>query len=200
MFCAACKKHASPTAGTGLRKSRVPLRSWFLAMWLACTQKTGLSAAGLQRTPGLGSYRTAWLLLQKLRSAMVRLGRERLEGTVGIDEADIGGAESGVRGRQLAGKCLVVVAVELHGGAMGRIRLRHVADASGGSLGELLRHCVEPGSDCTRTGGKDTAACSETATGTGSLSRGATLRAHRQNSPMSIVESRRGALTLARKQ
>ena len=145
MFCAACKKQTSPTAGTVLHKSRAPLCSWFLAMWLACTQRTGLSAAGLQRTLGLGSYCTAWLLLQKLRPTMVRLGRERLEGTVAIDEAYLGEAESGVRGRQLAGRCLV--AVELHGGAMGRIRLRHVADAPGSSLGEFVRDCVGPGSE-----------------------------------------------------
>ena len=46
MFCSACRRQTSPTAGTILHNSRVPLRSWFLAMWLACTQKTGLSAKG----------------------------------------------------------------------------------------------------------------------------------------------------------
>ena len=105
-------------------------------MWLACTQKTGLSAAGLQRSLGLGSYRTA----------MVRLERERLAGTVEVDETFVGGTEEGVRGRQFVSKCLVVVAVELDGDRIGRIRLRHVADASGRSLGEFIRDCVEPGS------------------------------------------------------
>ena len=146
LFCAACKRQTSATAGTVLHGSRVPLRGWFLALWLACTQKTGLSAAGLQRALGLGSYRTAWLLLQKLRTAMVRLDRERLEGTVEVDETYGGGSEEGVRGRQLASKCLVVVAVELDGDRMGRIRLRHIADASGRSLGEFIGDSVEPGS------------------------------------------------------
>ena len=146
LFCAACKRQTSATAGTVLHGSRVPLRGWFLAMWLACTQKTGLSAAGLQRALGLGSYRTAWLLLQKLRTAMVRLDRERLEGTVEVDETYVGGSEEGVRGRQLVSKCLVLVAVELDGDRMGRIRLRHIADASGRSLGGFIRDCVEPGS------------------------------------------------------
>ena len=122
--------------------------------WLACTQKTGLSAAGLQRSLGLGSYRTAWLLLQKLRAAMVRLDRERLQGEVEIDETYLGGAEAGVRGRQLARKSLVVVAVELDGDAMGRIRLRHIADASASSLGEFVRDCVEPGSTVHTDGWK----------------------------------------------
>ena len=55
MFCGTCLRQTSPTAGTVLHKSRIPLRGWFLAMWLACTLKTGLSAAGLQRELGLGS-------------------------------------------------------------------------------------------------------------------------------------------------
>ena len=87
MLCGTCRRQTSPTAGTVLHKSRIPLRGWFLAMWLACTQKTGLSAAGLQRELGLGSCRTAWLLLQKLRTALVRVDRERLAGAVEVDEA-----------------------------------------------------------------------------------------------------------------
>ena len=59
LFCAACKRQTFAMAGTVLHGSRVHLRGWFLAVWLACTQKTGLSAAGLQLALGLGSYRTA---------------------------------------------------------------------------------------------------------------------------------------------
>lgn len=154
MFCATCGRQTSPTAGTVLHKSRIPLRGWFLAMWLACTQKTGLSAAGLQRALGLGSYRSAWLLLHKLRCAMVRLERERLQGEVEIDETYLGGAEAGVRGRQLARKCLVVIAVELQGDTVGRIRLRHLADASADGLGEFVGDCVEPGSTVHTDGWK----------------------------------------------
>jgi len=116
-----------------------------MAMWLACTQKTGLSAAGLQRTLGLGSYRTAWLMLQKLRQAMVRMDRDHLTGTTEVDETYIGGTEEGVHGRELRDKSLVAIAVELDGHKVGRVRLRHVPDASGDSLVGFLAEVVQPG-------------------------------------------------------
>ena len=142
IFCAACEHQTSLTAGTILHKTRVPLRSWLLAMWLVCTQKTGLSAAGLQRELGLGSYRTAWLMLQKLRQAMVRIGRESLQGPVEVDETYLGGKEAGVSGRQLVHKALVVIAVELDGRKVGRVRLQHVPDASSNSLIGFVKDSV----------------------------------------------------------
>jgi transposase-like protein len=145
IFCTACRRQTSVTAGTILHNTRVPLQGWLLAMWLVCTQKTGLSAAGLQRELGLGSYRTAWLMLQKLRQAMVRLGREALRGGVEVDETFLGANESGVHGRQLVGKALVVIAVELAGAKVGRVRLRHVPDSSASSLVGFVVDCVEPG-------------------------------------------------------
>jgi len=144
-FCAQCEHQASLTAGTILHNTRLPLRSWFLGMWLMCTQKTGLSAAGLQRELGLGSYRTAWLMLQKLRQAMVCIGREPLRGSIEVDETYLGGEEQGVGGRELVGKALVVIAVELAGRSVGRIRLRHIPDASGTSLVGFIIDSVEPG-------------------------------------------------------
>ena len=74
-------------------------------------QKNGISALGLQRVLGLGSYKTAWALLHKLRRAMVRPGRERLTGRVEVDEAYWGGEETGVAGRKAEEKALIVAAV-----------------------------------------------------------------------------------------
>jgi transposase-like protein len=116
-------------------------------MWLMCTQKTGLSAKGLQRELGLGSYKTAWLMLQKLRDAMVRVGRDKLTGTVEVDETYVGGPERRVGGRELVGKSLVAIAVELEGGKVGRIRLRHVPDASGLSLVGFIEDSAAKGSE-----------------------------------------------------
>ena len=145
-FCAQCQRQTSPTAGTILHQSHVPVSSWFLAMWRACTQKTGLSAAGLRRELGLGSYRTAWLMLQKLRQAMVRIQREPLQGTVQVDETYVGGEETnaGVRGRQLTGKALVVIAIELDGKKVGRIRLRCIPKASAEHLLGFIRDMAVP--------------------------------------------------------
>lgn len=147
IFCAQCARQTSPTAGTILHRSHIAVSSWFLAMWLACTQKTGLSAAGLQRELGLGSYRTAWLMLQKLRQAMVRVQREHLQGAVQVDETYVGGEETqaGVRGRQLEGKALVVIAVELEGKKIGRIRLRRIPKASAEELIGFVRDVVQAG-------------------------------------------------------
>ncbi len=143
--CTACQKQTSVTAGTALHKTRVPLQSWFLAMWFICTQKKGMSASDLQRELGLGSYRTAWLMFQKLRQSMVRSGREKLQNVVEVDETYLGGTEENVRGRALVGKALIVIAVELNGKKIERIRLRHVPDASANSLCGFIVDCIEPG-------------------------------------------------------
>ena len=105
--CGQCDYQASVTAGTIFQDTRLPLRTWFRTMWWVTSQKNGGSALGLQSILGLGSYRTAWALLHKLRRAMVRPGRERLSGRVEVDETYVGGAEEGLRGRQTQKKALV---------------------------------------------------------------------------------------------
>ncbi len=126
---------------------------WFRVMWIVVTQKYGTNALGLQRTLGLGSYHTAWEWLHKLRRAMVRPGRERLCGTVEVDETYVGGSKPGKRGRGAQGKALVLIAVEDKGElGFGRIRLGRVEDASGESLLGFIKDNVENG--CTvRTDG-----------------------------------------------
>jgi len=79
--CAACRRETSVTAGTILAGTRTPLVSWFAAVWYVVNQKNGVSALGLQRVLGLGSYQTAWAWLHKLRRAMVRPDRELLDGS-----------------------------------------------------------------------------------------------------------------------
>ena len=85
----------SVLAGTVFQDTHLALTVWFRAMWHITSQKNGVSALGLQRALGLGSYKTAWLILHKLRQAMVRPGREGLRGVVEVDETYWGAAESG---------------------------------------------------------------------------------------------------------
>jgi transposase-like protein len=123
-------------------------------MWHMTSQKQGISALGVQRELKLGSYRTSWNWLHKLRRALVRPGRDRLSGTVEVDETYIGGEQSGKRGRGAAGKVPVLVAVEVTGGRMGRIRLRRVPDVSADSLTPAVVENVEPGSEVRTDGWK----------------------------------------------
>lgn len=144
--CRGCHRQTSVLAGTVFQDSHLPLTVWFRAMWHITSQKGGVSALGLQRVMGLGSYRSAWMMLHKLRRAMVRPGRERLHGLVEVDEAYWGAEEEGVTGRHTETKALVGVAVELRGAGMGRIRLACLPDLATATLQRFLDYAVEPGS------------------------------------------------------
>lgn len=144
--CASCARQVSVTAGTIFQDTHTPLMLWFRAMWWVTTQKNGVSALGLQRVLGLGSYQTAWAWLHKLRRAMVRPGRERLAGAIEVDETYLGGIEKGMRGRQTEKKALIAVAAQEEGHGIGRIRMRRIADASAASLMPFVRDSIEPGS------------------------------------------------------
>jgi len=143
--CASCKHDFSLTSGTLFADTHKPLRLWFEAIWDVTNQKSGASALGLQRVLGLGSYRTAWNWLHKLRRAMVRPGRDRLHEVAEVDEAFIGGPRPGKRGRGAAGKSLVMIAAEVDGKKIGRIRMVRIADASAINLLPAVVQSIEPG-------------------------------------------------------
>ena len=143
--CPTCRRQVSATAGTIFEGTR-KLRHWLLAAWEVTSQKYGASALGLQRTLGLGSYETAWAWLHKLRRAMVRPDRDRLRGNVEVDETYLGEEEAGVRGRRAINRVIVVIAVEMNEGKIGRIRLRSVPNVNATSLQGFIVDVVEPGS------------------------------------------------------
>lgn len=89
LICRACRHQATVTASTIFDKTRTELRVWFAAIWYITNQKHGVSALGLQRVLGLGSYETAWAMLHRLRRAMVRPDRELLDGEVEVDETHL---------------------------------------------------------------------------------------------------------------
>jgi transposase-like protein len=144
--CAGCHRQISVAAGTIFQDSRLPLTLWFRAVWWVTSQKSGVSAMGLQHVLGLKSYKTAWTMLHKLRHAMVRPGRDRLQGRIEVDEAFVGGEEEGVHGRQTESKAMIAVAVEEDGDRIGRTRMRRIPDASAESLMQFIGDSVEPGS------------------------------------------------------
>lgn len=144
--CANCGHQTSVTAGTVFQDGRKPLTLWFRAAWWLTSQKTGASALGLQRVLGLGSYKTAWTWLHKMRRAMVRPGRDRLSGRIEVDETYLGGVEEGFPGRGVKTKTLIAVAAQEDGKGIGRIRLRRIPDASASSLIPFVQDSIEPGS------------------------------------------------------
>lgn len=151
--CSGCGRKVSVTAGTIFDRSRISLQEWFAAAWYMTDQKHGVSALGLQRLLGLGSYQTAWTILQKLRTAMVRPRRDRLHGSVEVDETYVGGIEHGVRGRGTDTKFIVVIAIEvLSLKGFGRVRLQRVNDVSGASLIPFVSAAVESGTEVSTDG------------------------------------------------
>lgn len=111
--CAECGHQTSLTSGTVLAGTRKPFKTWFRAVFEISSRRNGISAKELQRILGFGSYETAWTWLHKIRSSLVRPGREPLSEDIEIDEAFVGGKR--------LGKSMVLVATETDG----RLRLAH---------------------------------------------------------------------------
>lgn len=152
--CKQCSFQTSVIAGTIFQDTKKPLRLWFRAMWHITSQKYGANALGLQRVLGLGSYRTAWSWMHKLRRAMVRPGRDRISGIVQVDETFVGAPKAGKRGRGAFGKTLVLIMAGVDGKRIGRIRLCIIPDASGDSLKSPIHQFIEPGSTVRTDGWK----------------------------------------------
>lgn len=154
-LCAGCRRQVSVTAGTVFDRSRLPLVLWFRTMWYVTSQKNGASALGIQRVLGLRRYETAWTWLHKLRGAMVRPDRDRLNGTVEVDESYVGGEEQGVAGRHTETKAIVAIAVELRSPkGFGRVRMQQVYGVSATDLTPFVLAAVEPGSTIHTDGWK----------------------------------------------
>ena len=149
-MCRGCAHQASVTAGTIFDKTRTPLRVWLAAAWYVTNQKLGVSALGLKRVLGLGSYETAWTMLHRLRRAMVRRERDLLKGEVEVDETYLAISEREkprARGKSNTSKILVAIGVEiLKPKGFGRIRLRRIDNDSDECVIPFVRDNIEPGS------------------------------------------------------
>lgn len=151
LICPSCRHQTTATAGTIFDKTRTELRVWFTAIWTITSQKHGVSALGLQRVLGLGSYETAWTMLHRLRRAMVRPDRDLLHGEVEIDETYLALTDRitpiVAAGRKSnTTKVLVVIAVEmLQPRGFGRIRIRQIAHGNHEHLMPFVRASIRPG-------------------------------------------------------
>ncbi len=147
--CVSCKHQVSVTSGTVLHRTKTPLMVWFWAAYLMTTDKRGISALLIQRQLGLKRYETAWMLLHKLRRAMVDTARDPLHGEVEIDDTWIGGPQAGLQGsRQLKGRraALVLVAVERRGSnRSGRVRMALIPDFKAKTLSSFIRQNITSG-------------------------------------------------------
>src|SRR5271169_4018990 len=160
--CLDCGRQTSVTAGTTMHRSKLPLTTWFWAAHLMTTHSNGMSARQLEDQLGV-TYKTAWLLTQKLRRSMVDPNREPLEGVVEVDQAEIPFREGDAFFEPgNAGKILVIGAVEVidrgsnqakprrkHAKYLdtrsGRLRLAVIADNSAASIEAFVRANVKPG-------------------------------------------------------
>ena len=147
--CRACKYQSTVTAGTIFDKTRTDIRVWFAAIWYITNQKHGVSALGLQRVLGLGSYETAWTMLHRLRRAMVRPSRELLTGEVEVDETYLALTERGKHKpskgfKSNTKKVLVAIAVEiLQPKGFGRIRIRRIEKADSTTLVSFIHESID---------------------------------------------------------
>ena len=146
--CARCKAQTAVTAGTLFDRRRTPLTVWFQVCWEFATAKDGVSALAVKRTLQIGSYQSAWAMLHRLRSVLIRPGRELLSGQVEVDETYIGGQEAGLAGGRAKGKkALVAIAVEVRSpGGFGRCRMRVIPDGSARTLHTFITDNIAPGS------------------------------------------------------
>lgn len=158
--CVGCGHTFSATAGTVMENTKLPLSTWLRAAYLMVTDKRGISACQLQRALGLGGYETSYMLLHRLRAATVNPGRERLHGSVEVDETFVGGVRHGRKGREMnpekEGKFVVVGAIEVRRALRpsdmkevhrpARLRLRHVPHKDARHLLGFVEDVVEPAS------------------------------------------------------
>jgi transposase-like protein len=144
--CKNCLAIITITSNTFFDQSNKPLTLWFRAIWWMIAQKNGVSASGLQAILGIGSYKTAWIWLHKLRTLMVFPNRDKLSGKVEVDETFVGGVAEGKRGRGAENKSLVAIAVEVLPKGTGRVRLELIPSAESKHLLKFISENIEKGS------------------------------------------------------
>ncbi|HYR89873.1 MAG TPA: IS1595 family transposase [Terriglobia bacterium] len=146
-YCKECDYQFTVTAGTIFNDSHLPLAKWFATTLLLCEAKKGMSACQIQRTIGIGSYKTAWYLCHRIRAAMIESQRNMLDGKVEVDETYVGGKRVGAGGGFKDNK-EVVIGIRQRGGDL---RFFHARDAKSGTLAKYIRENISKDVDVIMT-------------------------------------------------
>jgi transposase-like protein len=145
--CAECSKQFTVTVGTIFEDSHVPLRKWLVAFYLLCSSKKGISALQIQRQLDLGSYRTAWFMMHRIRHALRDpIFADKLGGQGKIVEADetyIGPRVPRKKGAYQPHKRIVMALVERDG----RVRSRTLERVTAATVEAVLAEQVSMGSE-----------------------------------------------------
>jgi transposase-like protein len=134
-YCKDCDYQFSVTSGTVFNDSHLPLTKWLLTAHLLCEAKKGMSACQIQRTVGM-SYKTAWYLCHRIRSAMIESQKAMMDGVLEIDETYIGGKAR--RGLPRTDK-QVVIGIRKRNG---ELRLLHVDSATSETIRKVMAEHV----------------------------------------------------------
>jgi transposase-like protein len=136
--CVKCEYQFSVLSNTIFHDTHLPLDKWFLATYLICESRKGHSANQMKRVLGV-SYKTAWYLCHRIRAAMVEAQKEKLTGTVEVDETYVGGRERGKK-RGRGTKKEIVVGIRQRGGPLRFIRAQ---DVTQGTLYDIIAENVD---------------------------------------------------------
>ncbi|MBD8871200.1 IS1595 family transposase [Rhodanobacter sp. DHB23] len=151
--CQACRVQTSLTAGTLMADTKLPLRQWWLAIYLVMQAKNGIAALELARQLGV-SYRTAWRLKHRLMSAMNdQEATRQLDGLIQLDDAYLGGERAGGPGEpQWTNKVPFVAAVSTERGRPIHLRLDVVSSFRRSALCEWAGRALAPGASVLSDG------------------------------------------------
>jgi transposase-like protein len=137
--CDACRYQFSVTAGTMFADSHLPLWKWFLATYLICESKKGMSANQIKRVIGV-SYKTAWYLCHRIRAAMKEVDVPKLGGICEVDETYVGGKRKGAGERGRGVKKEVVIGIRQRGGDL---RMVKVPNAQSNTLYKVIHDNID---------------------------------------------------------
>ena len=190
--CSGCHRQTSVTAGTVMHRSKLPLRTWFAAIHQLASHSNGISAEQAQAQFGIGSYKTAWLLLHKLRRAMVSPDRSLLQAMVETDETEVPlrSKHDPIKGYGIpnVGKLLIIGAVELSpDGYPRRVRLEPLRDRTGENVRGFVERLVARDATVVSDGGERRSG--ELPEARGTQARGQDRRQHGGTHPAAVGAS-----------